>query len=182
LSRRLFVALDLPDAARDALAAFRAEAADPDAWRPVADEALHVTLAFLGHRPEEDAAVAEEVLERVVSGGAPRLRLGPSLTLPPRRPRVLTAEVEDLDGTLGELQAAVSGGLAAAGLYEPEARAFRPHVTVARVRSGVRPRRAELPGPEPVEFRGERVTLYDSRRMRGGARYEALSGVEWPRS
>ena len=51
---RLFVALDLPAPARAALAAFRAAAADPAIWRPVPDEALHLTLAFLGHRPEAD--------------------------------------------------------------------------------------------------------------------------------
>ena len=51
---RLFVALDLPAPARAALAAFRAAAADPAVWRPVPDEALHLTLAFLGHRPEAD--------------------------------------------------------------------------------------------------------------------------------
>ena len=47
---RLFVALDLPAPARAALAAFR-DRVDPRLWRPVSDEALHVTLVFLGHRP-----------------------------------------------------------------------------------------------------------------------------------
>ena len=42
-----------PTDVRDALAAVGA-AADPAVWRPVAPEALHVTLAFLGSRPPED--------------------------------------------------------------------------------------------------------------------------------
>ena len=52
MSARLFAALDLPVPVRDALGAFgRAAAADDFALRAVRDDALHVTLAFLGHRP-----------------------------------------------------------------------------------------------------------------------------------
>ncbi|MDP9293851.1 MAG: hypothetical protein M3O90_05395, partial [Actinomycetota bacterium] len=90
MSLRLFVALDLPPAARAALAAFRDTAADPAVWRALSDDALHVTLAFLGHRPESDVERAAEVLCGA-TGPAPRLVLGAALALPPRRPRVLTA-------------------------------------------------------------------------------------------
>ena len=96
---RLFVALDLPAPARAALAAFRAAAADPEVWRPVPDEALHLTLAFLGHRPEADVPKVVDVL-RGAPMHAPRLALGAALALPPKRPRVLTAEVEDPHGSL----------------------------------------------------------------------------------
>jgi 2'-5' RNA ligase len=174
---RLFVALDLPAPAVAALAAFRAAAADPAVWRPLPDEALHVTLAFLGHRPEADVPALVDGL-RSAPPTAPRLRLGAALALPPRRPRVLTAEVLDPDGTLAALQAAVSRDLAARGLYTPEARPFRPHATVARLRPGARAGRGELPAPEPLAFRGEALTLYQSRLRREGARYEALARLE----
>jgi 2'-5' RNA ligase len=171
---RLFVALELPPAAAAALAAFR-DAEASEVWRPVRDEALHLTLAFLGQRPEEDVDVVRPVLE-AAAGPAPSSRLGPALLLPPRRARVLCASVEDLDGELAALQARVSAGLAEAGVYEPETRPFRPHATVARLRSGARsPRAARTPGPEPVEFAGEAVTLFRSRPQPGGARYEALA-------
>jgi len=174
---RLFVALDLPEPARAALAAFRSAAADPAIWRPLPDESLHLTLAFLGHRPEADVPVVVDVL-RSQSHVAPRLALGAALALPPRRPRVLTAEVADPDGTLGALQAAVSRDLAAAALYEPETRPYRPHATVARLRPDARARRSELAPPEPLEFLGEALTLYQSRLRRGGALYEALARFE----
>jgi RNA 2',3'-cyclic 3'-phosphodiesterase len=174
---RLFVALDLPAAARAALAAFRDAAADPAVWRPLADDSLHLTLAFLGHRPEADVPALVDIL-RTQPQTAPRLVLGAPLALPPRRPRVLTAEVLDPDGTLGELQAAVSRDLAAAGLYEPETRPYRPHATVARLRPDARARRADLPAPERREFHGEALTLYQSRLRRGGARYEPLARFE----
>ena len=174
---RLFVALDLPAAARAALAAFRDAAADPAVWRPLPDASLHLTLAFLGHRPEADVSAVADVL-RGQSHRAPRLALGEALALPPRRPRVLTAEVEDPDGTLGALQASLSEGLAALGLYAPETRPYRPHATVARLRPDARAARRELPAPEPLEFLGEALTLYQSRLRRGGAQYEPLARFE----
>jgi 2'-5' RNA ligase len=171
---RLFVALDLPAPARAALASFRSAAADPAIWRPVPDEGLHLTLAFLGHRPEADVSAIVDGLTNAPRA-APRLRLGAALALPPRRPRVLTAAVADPDGTLGALQAAVSRELAARGLYAPETRPYRPHATVARLRPGARAGRGELAGPEPLEFHGDALTLYESRLRREGARYAPLA-------
>ena len=117
MSVRLFVAADLPAACARELAAFR-DAADPAVWRPVADDALHITLAFLGHRPEGDAAVAAGVLD-AAAGPAPRLAVAGALLLPPRRGRVLCAAIADHDGTLAALQARVSEGLEAAGSTRP---------------------------------------------------------------
>ena len=174
---RLFVALELPPAAREALAAFRDAAADPAVWRPVRDEALHLTLAFLGARPSEDVVAVSAVLERC-AGEAPLLELGRALLLPPRRARVLCAEVADRSGALGALQARVAAALVEAGVYEAERRPFRSHATVARLRSGARsPREPPAAGPPPLAFRGETLTLYRSRPQRGGSVYEALARV-----
>ena len=175
-TERLFVALDLPAGARAALAEFRGRA-DPSVWRPVADEALHITLAFLGHLPEGSSERAGAVV-RACAGPATDLALGSALLLPPRRARVLTVEVEDRAGELAALQERLSAALSAAGLYEPERRAFRPHATVARLRAGERaPRELAIDGPEPVAFDGDAVTLYRSRLSRAGTRYEPLERV-----
>jgi len=172
---RLFVALELPPEASAALAAFR-DRADPGIWRPLRDEALHLTLAFLGHRPEEDAATVRAVLS-TAAAAAPPLALGEGLLLPPRRARVLCASVLDEGGGLGALQRRVVAGLVAAGVYEAEKRPYRPHVTVARLRPGARAPREAGGGPEPVAFRGGPLTLFRSRLGRGGASYEALARV-----
>ncbi len=174
-TERLFVALDLPAAARAALAAFR-DRADGAVWRPVPDEALHVTLVFLGHLPSGSSERVAEVVRRC-SGPAADLALGPALLLPPRRARVLCAEVEDGADALGALQGRLAGALADAGLHEPERRPYRPHATVARLRSGERAPRGSPDGPERVRFAGEAVTLYRSHLGRGGARYEPLERV-----
>lgn len=177
MSVRLFCAVDLPADVRAELAAFR-DAADPEVWRPVADDALHITLAFLGQRPEGDAKVAGRVLD-AAAVPAPRLSVAGALLLPPRRGRVLCASIADLDGTLAALQARVGEGLEAAGLYTPERRAFRPHATVARLRSHATPQRSLPAGlaPAKVEFRAEALTLYRSHLGRPGARYEPLHRI-----
>jgi 2'-5' RNA ligase len=173
---RLFVALDLPDPIRDALAAAGA-AADPDAWRAVAPASLHLTLAFLGSRPPGDVATIARVLDAEADSTAPSLSLQGPLLLPPRRPRVLTVELDDRDGTLAALQRRVSDGLEAAGVYTPEKRAFRAHITVARLR----PRSRTAPAPsldlDPAPFTADRLTLFQSQPHPKGARYTPLSGA-----
>ena len=173
---RLFVALELPDVARAVLVAFREEAADPEVWRPVADEALHLTLAFLGRRPAGDVTVVSSVLHDAAEA-APRLALAGGLLLPPRRARVLCAALEDPDGTLIDLQSRVSDELTAAGVYVPEKRPFRAHVTVARLRPRARAPRSVSQSPEPLEFAGGPLTLFESRLHPHGARYEPLTRV-----
>jgi 2'-5' RNA ligase len=174
---RLFVALELPQPVREALIEFRKAAADPDVWRPVAPDALHLTLAFLGRRPATDLPAIDEVLYASV-GPAPRLTLGDALLLPPRRARVLCADVSDPDGTLAALQSRVSDGLAAAGVYTPEKRPFRAHATVARLRPRARAPRTVDTTPEPLEFHGEALTLFVSRLHPSGARYEPIVRLE----
>jgi RNA 2',3'-cyclic 3'-phosphodiesterase len=171
---RLFVALDLPPRAVAALTRFRDEVADPAVWRPLDAASFHVTLAFLGHRPEGEVDAVARVLTALAPRDPPSLALGDGLLLPPRRGRVLTVALAD-DGALAGLQAELSDALSAAGLYTPEARPFRPHVTVARIRPGARAPRTLDAAPEPVAFSAGDVVLYRSRLGRGGASYEPLA-------
>ena len=173
---RLFVALELPDDVRATLADAGA-AADPDVWRPVAPAALHLTLAFLGHRPPADVAAIERVLAAEAGGPAPRLELGAAVLLPPRRARVLTLALHDPDGTLAALQARVSEGLHTAGVYRPDKRPYRAHVTIARLRPRARaPRATDL--ALTAAFHGGPLTLYESRLLPSGPRYVPLARVE----
>jgi 2'-5' RNA ligase len=156
---RLFVALDLPDAA---VAALGRVALDEDVWRRVGG--LHVTLAFLGERP--DPAPYVEAVERENGGAAPALTLQRLVVL-----RTALAVELGHEG-LAELQARVAAGVGA-----EERRAFRAHVTIARLRPRARrPRRvdAEL---EPLPFHATGVTLYRSRLGPKGASYEALAAA-----
>jgi 2'-5' RNA ligase len=165
--QRLFVALDIPNELRATLAATRV---DTETWRRVKD--FHVTLAFLGDRPETDVSTIEPIIgaERT----APHLALGHVLLLPPRRPRVLTVTLDDPTGALRALHARVTTALEAAGLYTRESRPFRPHVTLARLRPRIRPPREAPVDIAHTPFHGRALTLYASRLHPDGARYEAL--------
>lgn len=174
---RLFVALELPGDVREALAAWtRAAAAGDPALRSVSAEALHVTLAFLGERDAEEVPRLSEAVRGAPGPGCDEvgaLSTGGVVWLAPRRPHVLTVAVEDGDGALERLHGAVWERLEALG-HQRERRAWRPHVTVARVRHGARPARLELPEPPRLHFAGDALTLFCSHHGGGPARYEAL--------
>lgn len=176
---RLFVALELPAGVRAALAAWGGERAAADsALRALPAGSLHLTLCFLGSRPVEAIAPIGAALAGC-AGPAPRLAPGAAEWLPARRPRVLAAAMSDRDGALAALHGRVVEALAAGGRQRPERRPLRPHVTVARVRRGERPRRtrAEDPPPPADAFACEWLALYRSHIGAGPARYEALARV-----
>ena len=183
---RLFIALDLPGEVRRGIVRWGDhELADP-ALRPVEEDALHVTLVFLGHRPEEEV----EPLARLVTAlrhTAPRAALTGVSRVGGRRPRLFALDAESHEAV--RLQADLVAAGKEAGLIEPEERPFWPHVTVARVRSerpgSRRPARvADPPGefPESLRkpFKCVRVTLYRSLTGPAGAEYVPLAQVELP--
>ena len=174
---RLFVALDLPDAPRERLARWRDElVAGRDDLRPVAAEALHVTLVFLGSRPESDVeAIAAAAFAPLAGLATPRLRPRAVLGVPRRRPRLFALDLLDRGEATAKLHAAMSGALEAAGHHRPERRRFWPHVTLARVK---RDRRAAPLGPLPAPegaFDAGAVVLYRSLLRPQGAIYEPLA-------
>jgi 2'-5' RNA ligase len=184
---RLFVALDLPDDMREGIVAWGREALADPALRPVAPESLHITLAFLGYRPEKEieriAAAVEES-----AGPAPWVELRDPEQRPPRgRARVFALPA--ISPGAEALQAGLEQRLVEEGFYEPEKRLFWPHVTVARVRPEARGSRrpavvSEPPGPLPLGLSepqiAVRMTLYRSVLQPTGARYVPLAQVELP--
>jgi len=193
---RLFVALDLPDDVRDAIRRWQGRQLGDSALRPMPADQLHITLAFLGNRPEK----AIDRIGELVTGIEPRpvpLRFEPEAApVPKGRPRLFALNARSPEAV--ELQGEVSRALAGAGFYEPEDRAFWPHITVARVRTErlppkkgerkgrSRPRRVgNPPGPLPAAlteraFAAVRLRLYRSNLKPTGAEYEALAGLDLP--
>lgn len=184
---RLFVALDLPDEVREGIVAWGREALADPALRPVAPESLHVTLAFLGHRPEKEIERIA-ALVRASAGPAPWLELRDPERRPPRgRARVFALPA--ISPSAEALQVGLSRGLEEAGFYKPEERPFWPHVTVARVRPEARGSRrpavvSEPPGKLPERLTEARIcrrmTLYRSELKPTGAQYVPLAQVELP--
>lgn len=179
---RLFVALDLPGDVRERMAAWQGQAfgGHGRAVRLVRAESLHVTLAFLGHHPEEQI---EPIRVAALSGlgglPAPVLAAVGVKGVPPRRPRLWAIDLADPGGRAAAVQAAVAEPLAEGGWYEPETRPFWPHVTVARLRPRQRPPRVDST-PPAGEFEAPEVVLYRSRLSRAGADYDALARLRLP--
>ncbi|MGH2926145.1 MAG: RNA 2',3'-cyclic phosphodiesterase [Solirubrobacterales bacterium] len=193
---RLFVALDFPDAIRAGLVTWQEGGAlDDPALRRVSPRSLHLTLCFLGHRPEADvgpiAALIGELEPRRVD-----LRLASSpIPVPRGRPRLFAVGAESEEAEA--LQAELAGLLEAGGFHEPEERPFWPHATIARVRSqrtagpasgrrrGSRPMRVSKPPhtlPDRLSegFCAVRMTLYQSLLKPTGAEYVSRAGLDLP--
>jgi RNA 2',3'-cyclic 3'-phosphodiesterase len=168
---RLFVALELPAHVRSGLAAW-CETAAPDSVRRVPAANLHLTLAFLGSRSAEDGSAVAALLPGVARDVG-TLETAGALWLPPRRPGVLTVALA-AGPALAALQADLVAALADAIGFEPERRAFRPHVTVGRVPRGTRIAAGSL-SPPALAFASPALTLYRSHTGGGGTRYEPLA-------
>ena len=166
---RLFTALEVPEAARTALAGargglFGARWSDPSEY--------HLTLRFIG---DIDARTSDEVaaaLDEARRGAVPVVFEGLSW-FGGDKPRAVIARVKPAPA-LVELAADHERRIRRLGL-PPEKRQFTPHVTLARMR-GVSPAavadylasrgRLEAPG-----FTAERFVLMSSRDGVGGGPY-----------
>lgn len=135
---RLFVAINLPTDVRAALfdcaEPFRTELGRTVAWTPA--EKLHVTVQFIGPRPDGDVVAVEAALRRTLAGAAPtRIDVVGAGAFPSiRRPRVLWLGVAP-NPALDALYHLVTRATSTLGV-ESERRGFHPHVTLGRVRPG----------------------------------------------
>ena len=133
-----------------------------------------MTVHFLGERPHGDVAGLRSVVAGAPQAAVPLAAAG-ALWLSPRRPHVLTAALRDVAGTLETLHGILGPALEAATPgWSRETRPLRPHVTVARVRRGERPRTVGVPEPPELSCAATAVVLLQSRLSPAGAVYEPL--------
>jgi len=137
---RLFVALNLPPAVREALWAATAPLRDlklPVKW--VRGDGVHLTLKFLGDVTDEQEPELAAALARAATGTrALSLTLGGFGVFPDfKRPRVLWVGIAPEPG-LEILQHRVEQEFAPLG-FPTEGRPFRPHVTLGRAARDARP-------------------------------------------
>ncbi len=166
---RLFVAIDLPDDVRGAVAGIAGK--ELTVARLVPRDQLHLTLRFIGDADEAQFQAIKKALARV-KGSPFSLTLKELGHFPPgRHPRVLWVGMEE-SGPLRSLQQEIEVALNDAGVA-PEGRGFSPHITIARLKETPVARVAALEernrlfsaGPFPV---GE-FYLYSSTLTREGA-------------
>src|SRR5216117_3513139 len=169
---RLFLALLLPRATLDAIVSWQGEVlADVTGVRVVPRENLHLTMAFIGHRPAAELEPIAGALREAAESGEPG-RLSLRGYRETRSVGMLT--FDDENGPAAALAADLHARLEALGVYEPERRRWLPHVTVARFRE--RPRlQPVLPRLEP--FVPSDAAAYLSRLRPGGAQYEVIESM-----
>ena len=168
---RIFCGLTLPADVRDEIGEWQRASLRSDA-RLVEPRNLHVTLAFLGHRPVEDVGRIAKALE-----ASARPSSGPIVfsTLRYRETRsVAMLVLADEEERAGRLARDLHEKLERIGVYEPEKRRWLPHVTVLRFRS---PPKLRPPLPALAPFSPSEAAVYHSLLARGGARYEVLESV-----
>ena len=135
-----------------------------------------MTLCFLGWRPEKEVPrIAETTFAACTAMPAPQLGAGSVEPIPPRRPRLFALDLREEEGAASAVQTAIVEALAGERLYEPEARPFWPHLTLARVKRGARAAPLAAPPPPADPFEAGEVTLYRSTLRPQGALYEPLA-------
>lgn len=186
---RLFTALDLPDAMRDACATYADRLRDAFGETEISvrwtDPATyHTTIRFIGECTEEEAETYTQALENALAGASLPGNAGVDLqpfglgVLPTRlSPRVLMVGVEQTR-SIAALYKAVTTALEDAGLDEAD-HSFRPHVTLGRIDDKPDPEEVYhiVRDIEPVEIPNATIahlTLFKSEQTSDGVRHEGL--------
>jgi len=166
---RLFLALRVPDEVLEEIE--RWQQRELAGVRHVPREHLHITLAFLGHRPADELEAIVGAL-RDAAAGARKMRLTPVRYRETRSVGMLV--LEDEGGGAALLADHLQERLERLGIFRREGRPWLPHLTVARWRERPRLR----PGPPPGRtFVPSDAAAYLSRLHPGGARYEVMESV-----
>jgi 2'-5' RNA ligase len=171
---RLFVGLPVPSADAAALTAWLDEV-DLRGARRVRPDDLHLTLAFLGHRPRSDLETVAAVVDELA--GLPR----PSFEVVRyRETRSVGMLVLRDEGGLGAALAGhVQRRLEEEGIHRSEGRRWLPHVTVLRFRE---PPRLRWPVRTGVRFAPSDAAAYLSLLRSTGAQYEIVHRAPFHRA
>ncbi len=180
---RVFIALDLSDATRAAMAGVQRRVAAEVArvasgaritW--VQPDRLHLTLRFFANATEAEVQTLRAALASPLGVPAAEVIWGGLGVFPPRgTPRVIWVGIECGADAVEEMAAVLDARLADAGIAR-EARPFSPHLTLGRVREGMRWRWPDLAGERAVAHDTiGHLTLYESRLSASGPTYTALA-------
>jgi 2'-5' RNA ligase len=172
---RSFVALPLPDEAE--AFALRVQGGI-SSGRLSPPENLHVTLAFLDDQPEHALRDLHEDLSRITRPGFDLIPTGPTV-LHTKAALILAIEI-DASPALLALRKAVLQSVRAVGL-PVEARTYRPHITLARLRHGTdgETQAARFLSAGDIKHAPawgvSEFGLYESRLSADGPSYDALA-------
>jgi len=185
-SWRVFCAIELPAEVRarleDHILKLRKEVPDAAAsWSRV--ENIHLTLKFFGNVEVKQITRITEVAERVGRQFSTfQIGVGGTGVFPrPSRAQVLWIGVSDPSGQLTALQEKFEDECAAEG-FEKEDRAYRPHLTIARLRKPESARHladAHLQMKfETIEVELKELVVFRSELSPKGSKYTTISAAD----
>jgi 2'-5' RNA ligase len=180
---RLFVAIELDEAARVSIAAEQARLArlrglEGSSLKWVRPEHMHVTLAFLGEVDESRAAAAIDLMRAPMCGQPFVIVFSGLGVFPPRgAPRALWIGIRDGAQEILEVERQVAERMASfqAGRH---GRRFHPHLTLARWRDSRAAARTLMQAASTEEIARitvEGATLIHSRLSQAGPTYTTLA-------
>jgi len=180
-SIRSFIAIEIPDAAKESLVALSARLRTSDVRATWVNHGnMHLTLRFLGEIDLDRIEKLAASLESAYQGRAPfSLHIQGTGAFPnPRKPSVIWAGLEPLEGALAEVQAIAERAARDIGL-PPDDKTFRAHLTLARIRDArtAQPLITRLIQEQDFdagEFEVHGVSLFSSQLTRQGPIYQRL--------
>jgi RNA 2',3'-cyclic 3'-phosphodiesterase len=184
---RVFCAIELPPEVRarleDHVRRLRKEVPDVAAsWSRV--ENIHLTLKFFGNvevkRIEKISAAAERAVKEFSTF---QIGVGGTGVFPrPSRPQVLWIGIVDQSGRLSALQEKFEDACAAEG-FPKEDRAYKPHLTLARLRKPEGARQladAHLQVKfEQIEIEIKDIVIFRSEPSPKGSKYSVISTADF---
>jgi 2'-5' RNA ligase len=182
---RLFTAVDPSEEVRRNLDRLLARLRPTVQLRWSRAENLHLTLKFIGERPEDDLPRLNQILAALPAPEPFEVRVAGLGFFPnARSPRVFWAGVQ-APPALVDFARAVDNALAPLGIAA-ETRAYSPHLTLARVREGerlegLRKALAPLEATDFGAFQPDRFFLYQSHTSPAGSVYVKLEEYPWRR-
>lgn len=177
--KRIFIAMDLSDDARQAAAEY-IERLRSDFTRIKVgwehSEKLHFTIRFLGVIGDEQLDLVCSVVKAAADESEPFLvRIVETGVFPHyKNPKVLWLGPKQGFDEMTAINAKLEFGLERAG-FVPERRKFHPHVTIARIRDQEKNRELVRTHRqrqfEPIVFTAAGITIYESKLQKTGSEY-----------
>jgi len=181
MSLRVFLALDLDEPIKKQLIRLQERLASVGCdVRWVNGEQIHLTMKFLGELPDNTAVDVCRLAQNVAAEFEPfefEVRQAGCFANH-NQPRVLWVGVEDPSGSVRRLHERIEKTLAPLGLRR-ELRAFKPHITLGRARSGrnAQELRAAVKKNENFEAGiqlAEEITIYSSQLSPDGPTHTVI--------
>ena len=180
MRRRIFIASHLPDDVKKIFIDYQQRKLSNSCFRLVPEQALHLTLIFIGYVSNDDLLKITRACQNIASLFFPieiklnKITYGPK----PHSPRLIWAEGE-ISRDLDKIHKTLENELIDQGInFKTENRLFKPHITLARFRKDFI---QELPQLKEVEkeinksFVINSISVIESELKRTGPQYTDLA-------